>query len=175
MYRELCRCWAFDLDQRPTLEDMHGVFACLQADSEAGVGDTDDISLVRPFVCGLVVGRVSFLLHCVPLHPAYLHRSTLSRCLVSFWKECVCSMLFCAVLLLPLFVSCCDRLCPRRNMEEEAAIYPARPPPTPYLPMNTTSASRTSRVVPIWARTISAPRAGRVVPSWASTISALRI
>ena len=192
VYRELCRCWAFEPDQRPTFEDMHSVFASLQAGCEAGVGDTDDIPLVRPFVCGLVVGRVSFLLHCVPLHPAYLYRSTLSRCIVSFWKESVCSMLFFALLLLPLFFSCCDRLCPRRNTEEEAAIYPALPSPTPYLPMNTTSASRAGLVVPIWARTISASRAslippiwartisasraGRVVvPSWASTISALRI
>ena len=104
VYRELCRCWAFEPDQRPSFEDMHGVFASLQAGSETGVGDMDDMSRVHPFVCGLPVGRFSFLLQCVPLHPAYLHRSTLPRCLVSFWKECVCSVLFFALLSLPLFL-----------------------------------------------------------------------
>ena len=38
VYRELCRCWTFEPDQRPTFEDMHCVFASLQASSETGVG-----------------------------------------------------------------------------------------------------------------------------------------
>ena len=38
VYRELCRCWAFEPDQRPTFEDMNRVFASLQASSETGIG-----------------------------------------------------------------------------------------------------------------------------------------
>ena len=94
VYRELCRCWAFEPDQRPTFEDMNRVFASLQASSEAGVGDTDDMPLVRYFVCGLVVAHFVLLL-CIghPLHLAPLHGGTLSRHVVLFFgKDALCSL-----------------------------------------------------------------------------------
>ena len=47
VYRELCQCWAFEPDQRPTFEDLNRVFASLQTSSEAGVGDTDNMPLVQ--------------------------------------------------------------------------------------------------------------------------------
>ena len=70
VYRELCQCWAFKPEQRPTFDDMNRVFASLQASNEVGIGDTDTMPLVRPFVYALVVGAMfSASLYCVPYAP----------------------------------------------------------------------------------------------------------